>query len=124
LISVDPNTFDVTVQTGNRLGDVALAIHAYGRAMPHGRSASLRKVIDTILIKDKRCSFVGTGGHLGHGGWGHHSRMWGLILDVIYEVTVILPDGKIVTASESQNSDLFWVRRFRSGAMYIAHSKF
>jgi FAD/FMN-containing dehydrogenase len=38
----------VTIEPGNRLGDVALALNDYGRAIPHGR-----------------CSYVGVGGHAG-----------------------------------------------------------
>ena len=37
------------------------------------------------------------------------SRMWGSALDHIVEVEVVTADGKIQRASETQNSDLFWV---------------
>ena len=43
------------------------------------------------------------------GGYGHTSRMWGMLLDHIVSATVVLADGSIVTASESENADLFWV---------------
>ena len=38
------------------------------------------------------------------------SRMWGSALDHILEVEVVTADGKIQRASETKNSDLFWVR--------------
>ena len=47
-ITVDPQTFNTVVQTGNRLGSVALALNASGRAMAHGV-----------------CPYVGAGGHVG-----------------------------------------------------------
>lgn len=56
---------------------------------------------------------------LGHGGFGHHSRMWGLFVDVIKELTVVLADGSIKTASESENSDLFWALRGASSSIGI-----
>jgi FAD/FMN-containing dehydrogenase len=91
-ISVNATTGIATIQTGNRLGDVALALNNAGRALPHGT-----------------CPYVGIGGHSGHGGFGFTSRMWGLALDTIVRATVILANGTILTTSESQHNDLFWV---------------
>ena len=99
-------------------------MHTVVLCLMEGQPPSGSQIVDMVLIRDIRCSYVGTGGHSGHGGYGHHSRMWGLILDVIYEVTVVLPDGSIVTASESENSDLFWVRISCSSHIYIAHLTF
>lgn len=42
------------------------------------------------------------------------SRMWGSALDHVVEVEVVTADGKIQRASETQNSDLFWVCQPRS----------
>ncbi|KAL0947269.1 hypothetical protein HGRIS_013391 [Hohenbuehelia grisea] len=84
-----------TIQTGNRLGDVALTLYNNGgRAMPHGTSPE-----------------VGVGGHLGCGGFGLDSRMWGLFLDQALSARVVLSNGTIVAASPSENSDLFWAIR-------------
>jgi FAD/FMN-containing dehydrogenase len=47
-VSVDSNTHVATIGTGNRLGNVALALNNAGRAMPHGT-----------------CPYVGIGGHSG-----------------------------------------------------------
>ena len=38
------------------------------------------------------------------------SRMWGSALDHVLEVEVVTADGKIQRASDTVNSDLFWVR--------------
>lgn len=42
------------------------------------------------------------------GGFGYASRAWGYLLDNIISVEVVTADGKIVTASSSHNSDLFY----------------
>ena len=45
------------------------------------------------------------------GGFGFASRMWGLTIDHIISAEVVLANGTIVTASNTTNSDLFWVCR-------------
>ncbi|KAJ6626358.1 glucooligosaccharide oxidase [Mycena sp. CBHHK59/15] len=82
---------DAHIETGNRLGDVALALNEHGRAIPHGLFA-----------------YVGIGGHSGHGGYGLTSRMWGLTLDRIRQVEVVLANATLTTASLTINPDLFW----------------
>ncbi|KAF7437381.1 hypothetical protein PC9H_004220 [Pleurotus ostreatus] len=92
-----------TFQTGNRLGDVALALfNNGGRALAHGT-----------------CPYVGSGGHAGCGGFGLASRMWGLVLDQVESAEVVLADGSIVQASASTNSDLFWAIRGASPSFGI-----
>ncbi|KDR69186.1 hypothetical protein GALMADRAFT_272070 [Galerina marginata CBS 339.88] len=101
-VSVDPSTNIATIGPGNRLGDVALALNSNGRAMPHGT-----------------CPYVGIGGHSGHGGYGFTSRKWGLTLDTIMSLDVVLANGTIVTASSSSHSDLFWALRGSSSSFGI-----
>lgn len=36
-IAVDPVTFNAVIETGNRLGDIALTLNDAGRGLPHGR---------------------------------------------------------------------------------------
>jgi FAD/FMN-containing dehydrogenase len=55
------------------------------------------------------CPYVGTGGHLGCGGFGFPSRNWGLALDAVIKAQVVLANGSIVTASATENQDLFFV---------------
>ncbi|THV05859.1 glucooligosaccharide oxidase [Dendrothele bispora CBS 962.96] len=105
-ITIDPVTFNADIETGNRLGDIDLALNEQGRGLPHGR-----------------CSFVGIGGHSGEfGGWGFPSRMWGLTLDNILSATVVLANGTVVTASEESHSDLFWGIRGASPSFGIVTS--
>lgn len=54
------------------------------------------------------CAYVGIGGHAGQGGFGLPSRAWGLLADQVTSVEIVTANGTIVTASRSQNADLFW----------------
>ncbi|KAK1462396.1 FAD binding domain-containing protein [Colletotrichum cuscutae] len=83
-----------TVQAGARLGHIATELfNQGGRAISHGS-----------------CPGVGMG-HVLHGGFGFSSSMYGLAQDWIVEATVVTADGKVVKASQTQNTDLFWALR-------------
>ncbi|KAF8421356.1 hypothetical protein EV426DRAFT_536288, partial [Tirmania nivea] len=80
------------VGAGNRLGRVALQLYDRAKkAIPHGL-----------------CPRVGIAGHALHGGFGFSSRNWGLALDVIEAVHVVLPDGRKIWAGPQVEPDLFW----------------
>ncbi|KAL0564738.1 hypothetical protein V5O48_017299 [Marasmius crinis-equi] len=93
-ISVDSVSHVATIETGNRLGNVAKGLNAVGRALPHGT-----------------CPYVGIGGHASYGGFGFTSRQWGLTLDNIQAVNMVLANGSIVRATQNANADLFWAAR-------------
>jgi len=101
-ITVNAKTGTASVETGNRLGDVALALNAKGRALPHGT-----------------CPYVGIGGHAAYGGFGFASRLWGLTLDNTVSADVVLANGTIAKASSTVNSDLFWALRGSAGSFGI-----
>ncbi|KAF8217480.1 glucooligosaccharide oxidase, partial [Mycena galopus ATCC 62051] len=104
-ITVRSSNNTAIIETGNRLGDVALALNAQGRALPHGT-----------------CSYVGIGGHSGYGGFGFTSRAWGLLLDTIKSATVVLGNGTVVAASPNVNPDLFFAIRGASPSFGIVTS--
>ncbi|KAJ7756187.1 glucooligosaccharide oxidase [Mycena metata] len=93
-ITVNPESQTAVVGSGSRLGDIALALNDYGLAMPHGT-----------------CPYVGIGGHSSYGGFGYTSRMWGLTLDNVLSINLVLANGTITTASKDKNPDLFWAMR-------------
>ncbi|KDR73360.1 hypothetical protein GALMADRAFT_251979 [Galerina marginata CBS 339.88] len=101
-VTVDQTTNIAVIGTGNRLGEVALALNDKGRAIPHGV-----------------CPYVGIGGHSGHGGFGFTARKWGLLLDNIRAMEVVLSNGKVITASNSNHPDLFWALRGASSSFGI-----
>lgn len=110
-VTVDRSSGAAIIGAGSRLGDIALALDEAGRGIPHGS-----------------CAYIGIGGHaglylniclpserertsllLGHGGFGFASRMWGLTVDRVISMDVVLANATIVKASKNTNSDLFWV---------------
>jgi hypothetical protein len=93
-ITIDDSSKNAVIQPGSRLGDVALALNDKGRGIPHGS-----------------CAYVGVGGHAAFGGFGYPSRMWGLTLDAVVSIEVVLANGTITTASETEQPDLFWALR-------------
>ncbi|KAK7992613.1 FAD-binding domain-containing protein [Apiospora saccharicola] len=65
----------------------------------------------TITVGALSSACVGVGGCTVGGGHGWLRGKYGLVIDAIVSMRVALWDGTIVTASETQNSDLFWVMR-------------
>lgn len=102
--TVNLATFVAKVGTGQRLGNIAQAIYTQGkRALPHGT-----------------CPSVGIAGHALHGGFGFASRRWGLTLDHIVGMDVILADGQEIYADETSNSQVFYAMRGASDSIGIA----
>ncbi|KAL8287738.1 hypothetical protein RB597_000019 [Gaeumannomyces tritici] len=94
-VSVDASSGVASVGGGVRLGNLASALYAQGqRAVSHGT-----------------CPGVGIGGHFTHGGFGYSSRAWGLALDSIVALDVVLANGTAVKASAAANADLFYALR-------------
>ena len=57
------------------------------------------------------CPSVGVGGFLLQGGIGWNFRGWGWAAERVVGIDVVTADGKLVHASETENSDLFWAAR-------------
>ncbi|KAI3319860.1 Glucooligosaccharide oxidase [Xylariaceae sp. AK1471] len=94
----------VRVGGGVRLGNLARTIYQRGdRALAHGT-----------------CPAVGIGGHFTHGGYSLASRAWGLSMDQIVALDVVMADGKVVRASASENKDLFYAMRGAADSFGIA----
>ncbi|KAI4097029.1 MAG: hypothetical protein L6R37_006865 [Teloschistes peruensis] len=93
-ISLDANKV-ATVGGGVRLGNLANGIYNQGqRALPHGT-----------------CPGVGVGGHATHGGFGLSSRAWGLTLDTIVGLDVVLANGSFIHATSSAYPDIYYALR-------------
>lgn len=94
-ITLDATTQIVKVGGGVRLGNLALGIYDQGkRALPHGT-----------------CPGVGVGGHATHGGFGYSSRAWGLALDTIVGLDVVLANGSFIHATSTAYPDIYYALR-------------
>lgn len=87
-----PNNI-IRAGTGVRLYDLHVFAHADGvnRLFPSGD-----------------CADVHLGGHITGGGWGENQRKYGMALDNVVGMSVLLADGRVVRASTTENPDLFW----------------
>ncbi|KAK0707269.1 hypothetical protein B0H67DRAFT_496358 [Lasiosphaeris hirsuta] len=102
-VTVDNATGIAKVGGGVRLGNLALGIWEQGRrALGHGT-----------------CPGVGVGGHFTHGGYGYSSRAFGLGLDQIVGLEVVLADGRVVYADERKNSDVYYAMRGAADAFGV-----
>jgi alkanesulfonate monooxygenase SsuD/methylene tetrahydromethanopterin reductase-like flavin-dependent oxidoreductase (luciferase family)/FAD/FMN-containing dehydrogenase len=91
---VDETARLVRVGPGARWGDVAAVLEPYGWALSSGDYGG-----------------VGVGGLATAGGIGWLAREHGLTIDHLVSAEVVLADGSIVTASATENPDLFWAVR-------------
>ena len=104
-VEVDPDASTVTIGGGAKLGEVDAATNAHGLATPAGIIAS-----------------TGAGGLMLGGGIGHLSRGAGLSIDNILGAEVVLADGSVVNADESENADLYWAIRGGGGNFGVVTS--
>ncbi|MDL9998332.1 FAD-binding oxidoreductase [Variovorax sp. J22P240] len=104
-VRVDPKAHTVRAEGGCTWGDVDHATHAFGMATPAG-------IIST----------TGVGGLTLGGGIGHLSRRFGLTIDNLLGVDMVLADGSFVTANAKENADLFWAVRGGGGNFGVVTS--
>jgi len=102
---VDMTNNIVRVGAGCKWEDVDNATSPFKKAVPSGVVSS-----------------TGVSGLTLGGGHGYITRQYGLTIDNIVEVDIVLADGSYITASESQNSDIFWGIRGGGGNFGVVTS--
>ncbi|KAB1197859.1 MULTISPECIES: FAD-binding oxidoreductase [Haloferax] len=97
-VRVNPEEQVAQVGAGCRARDALIETQHYGLAMPTGSAGD-----------------VGIPGSTLGGAIGWMRRKHGLGIDALQSVDVVTPNGELVTASESENEDLFWAVRGGGG---------
>lgn len=104
-VHVDPTKSTIRIQGGATLGDLDRETHAFGLAVPSG-----------VVPK------TGIAGLTLGGGVGWLLRKYGMSIDNLLSCQIVTADGKVLTASASENEDLFWALRGGGGNFGVVTS--
>jgi FAD/FMN-containing dehydrogenase len=104
-VRIDPAPRTARAGGGTTWGDFNHATHAYGLATTGG-------IVST----------TGVGGLTLGGGIGYLTRSYGLTIDNLLSADVVTADGRVRTASATEEPDLFWALRGGGGNFGVVTS--
>lgn len=102
-VLVDPASATVAVQGGATWEEVDRAAGREG-----------------LVVVGCTTSAAGVGGTALGGGLGWLTGRYGLVIDNLISLKLVLADGRIVTASMTENPDLFWAARGAGASFGVA----
>ncbi|KPM40129.1 hypothetical protein AK830_g6427 [Neonectria ditissima] len=101
-VDYDPDTHNVSFGPAVTVFEAWQRLDALGRFFPFGHAPT-----------------VGLGGFCLAGGQGLFMRGWGAtVTEWILRMEIVMPDGRVVVASRSENPDLFWAARGSGQAFF------
>ncbi|MGW0800558.1 FAD-binding oxidoreductase [Streptomyces sp. NPDC002692] len=104
----------ITVGDGTvDIGPGAKNVEILNALAPHG-----------LVVSEGGCPTVSAGGFLQGGGFGFLTRPLGMACDAVTSAEVVLADGRVVTASPTSHSDLFWAIRGGGGGNFGVVTRF
>ncbi len=104
-IRIDPVRRTARAEPGVTWGEFDRETQAFGLALPGGIQST-----------------TGIAGFTIGGGFGYLSRKYGLTIDNLLSADVVTADGRLLIASKTENSDLFWGIRGGGGNFGIVTS--
>jgi FAD/FMN-containing dehydrogenase len=104
-IEVDPERRTVRTGAGVTIGELDEETQRHGMATPMG------------VVSE-----TGIAGLTLNGGMGHLRRKYGLSSDNLVSADVVTADGRLLTATEEKNADLFWAIRGGGGNFGVVTS--
>jgi FAD/FMN-containing dehydrogenase len=107
-IDYNAQTQEISFGPAVRVEELSAKLVVLGRFFPHGHAPT-----------------VGAAGFLMAGGQGWFVRGWGATCQTwITKIEVVMPDGRVITASKTENEDVFWAARGSGLAFFGVITKF
>lgn len=107
-IGYDPVSQEVSFGPASRVEELAAKLKEVNRFFPHGHAPT-----------------VGSAGFMLAGGQGWFFRGWGATNQTwITKIEMVVPDGRTLIASRTENTDLFWAARGSGQGFFAVVTRF